>query len=161
MAKAKVELFDATLRLGGNLLHTLARKSITGKEITLLKAMHGNDAVVDVKKVGDTELDDREELFQLVRKYDTSSGLLTNSEGTRIIGRRLVERVFSVTLHDYDIWLEEQTQLEQMEREERAEKSRLEMAEIVRKQHLDAAAATLKAAGIIPAGEKAAAPADA
>jgi hypothetical protein len=148
MAKIRAELFDCTLRLGGNIFHTLSRKGITDKEMRLLKAMHGNDAVVDVKKVGETEMEDREELFSLVRKYSTSADTLTNTDGARVTGRRLVERVFGVSLHDYESWLEQQVELETMEREERAEKSKREMAEIARNQAIAAAQAVLEKGGI-------------
>lgn len=148
MSKIKMELFDCTLRLGGNIFHTLVRNGVTDREIRLLRAMHGNDAVVDLKKVGDREIVEREELFSLVRKYSTSADTLTNTDGARLTGRRLVERVFSVSLHDYDGWLEQQVELETMEREERAEKSKREMAEITRNQAIAAAQALLEKGGI-------------
>lgn len=111
MAKIKVDLFDASLRLGGNLLHEVPRAKITQKEITLLRAMHGEDSVVNIKRIGEVEVDDREELLLLARKYSNTSDEMS--------GKRLVEKVLSLPLPEFADWLAEQHEYEEMEIRER------------------------------------------
>lgn len=126
MAKTPTDLFDATLRLGGHITHTVPRARITSQEITLLKAMHGSDAVVDVKKVGTAEVDERDEVYQLARKYANTSDPMS--------GKKLVERVLSTTMPDYEQWLLDQVELEQMERTERHEKAQAEIAALTQQR---------------------------
>lgn len=49
-----MKLFDCKVRLAGDVANEVLKRGISDAEITLLRAIHGNDAVVDVV---DTKLD--------------------------------------------------------------------------------------------------------
>jgi hypothetical protein len=138
---AKVELFDAMLRHGGNKDHEIPKLGITAREITLLKAMHGEDAVLDrdikphkIKGEPATrDVDVKMEMFELAKKYANTADPMS--------GKKLVERVFGTSLVGFDKWIDEQREMEQMEHEEAMRRRQEESAEFRRKQAAEKAVA--------------------
>lgn len=139
-AKRTVKLFDASLRHGGVLTHEVPLIGVTDKEIALLRHMHGQDSVVNVKPLNkERELSEREELLRLARKYANTADPMS--------GALMVQKAFSVTLNEFPSWLEEQQQMEEMEREERAEKHRKDVADFTAAALSKAATDALSKAG--------------
>ena len=124
MSKVKVEVYDCELKHGNTTStnHTIPKAGITAKEMILLKHMHGPDSLLNVKEAGHKQVDEKEELLNFARRYANTSDPLS--------GKRMVEKVFSVSLHNYETWIEDQLQVEEMVREERHEKSQAEMRRI-------------------------------
>lgn len=141
MAKTKVEIFNCRLRLAGNINHDIPKPLVTMREMRLMRAMHGEDSVIEIKPAdpAHAEIDEREEYMHLSRQYTNTSDPMS--------GRKVVEKVFGVELSEYPQWLEDQVELENMEREERSKSSRKEMAELAKQQALDDAKALLKRRG--------------
>lgn len=95
-----IKLYNCVVRLGGSLLHTVPKKRISGEEVRLLRHLHGDDAIDALKEVAaTTETTREEELNDLADRY--------SQDQTKFDGRRLVEKVFSVTLSSFDNWLAE------------------------------------------------------
>lgn len=124
MEKTKVEIYNCELKHGATTttVHTIPKNGVTAREITLLRAMHGADSVLNIKPAGEREVDQKQELLLLARNYANTQDPFS--------GKKLVERVFSVVLANYEQWIEEQVELEQMEREEKRQKSQEEMRRI-------------------------------
>lgn len=98
MKQEQIKAYDCVVALGGNLLHTVPKRRITGEEIRLLQTLHGQDAVSQVREVGVLDGWTREEEFHdLADRY--------SQDPTRIDGRKLVEKVFGVNLFNFDAWL--------------------------------------------------------
>lgn len=122
-AKTTLKLFDCELYHGGVKTHSIPLRGITMKELVLLRALHGQDAILDKEikdsKPAEGEFDERELLFTLARKYGNTADPMS--------GKKLIERVLSVPLVGFEAWIEDQIQLEQMERDERQEAFQKEM----------------------------------
>jgi hypothetical protein len=59
--------YDATVRLAGSPLHEVQKENLSASEILILRAIHGDDAVVNIKwKTSDRtpHADERERLIQ-------------------------------------------------------------------------------------------------
>lgn len=110
--KETVKVYNCEVRHGGNILHSMPRERITNREIRVLRAIHGADGVVHVKEVGEVEIDQTNEAYELALKYARDSQ-------SPELGARLVERVLNVPMEGFDKWLTERRELEEMEREER------------------------------------------
>lgn len=69
-----MQLCNIVLRLGGSLLHTVPKTDVTPAEILILKRIHGDDAVVDIRP---TKFDKKRhqdgEWERLQLAYDRSS----------------------------------------------------------------------------------------
>ncbi len=138
----KVELFDLMLRHGGNEKHEIPKVAVSGREILLIKAMHGEESIPEgtikphidpkTKEPAVREVDPKIELFELARKYANTMDPMS--------GKKVVERVFGTALVGFEKWLEETMELENMEREE-AHQRRQEEAQRRRQEALRAAAA--------------------
>lgn len=96
-----MKLYDCRVRLGGNLLHDVPKVKISGKEIHLLKSIHGDDAIVGVSEKDDVQRDERDELFRLARIY----------------GKKRVEDTFRTTLENFDEWLQDALSSEEEQRD--------------------------------------------
>lgn len=94
-----LRVYNCSVRLGGSVLHTVPKIRITGEEVRLLKHLHGDDSIVDLKEIGSLKEDYTRdmELMDLASRYSTD-----NDHST---GRKLVEKVFNTTLADFDGWL--------------------------------------------------------
>jgi len=132
-AERVVPLFDATLRLKGSIDHEVPLRAVTDRELTLMRKMHGPEAVVNVKQRDDSRaVSERHELYQMARKYGTSADATS--------GMKLIEKHLGVDLYGYEAWLDETLQIEEMEREERQARDREEFKRMTQEQ-LTAAAA--------------------
>lgn len=87
-----MKLFNCTLRLGGLLTHSIPKERITEKEVFLLKAIHGGDAIVNLKQIGEITTSDSAEYRRLARFY----------------GQSVVEKSFEIKLDGFQDWLAEQ-----------------------------------------------------
>lgn len=87
-----MKVYDAQVRLAGNMLQTVPRYRITEREIRLLRTIHGGDAVTDIKEVGDTDASEESILNELAGRYS----------------KKRVEQVFNVSLDNFEQWLDEQ-----------------------------------------------------
>ena len=94
----------------GNALHTVPKRGISGKEIDLLRHVHGHEHVRKIVDAGEVERDEREEMYRLARAYG-DGGVYGG------VGPLLVKKVFNVDLHDFENWLIETMQREDEERE--------------------------------------------
>jgi hypothetical protein len=99
--KAKVDVFDCVVRLGGNLYHEVNRKDVTAPELKILRAIHGTDGVPQVKRTRTVEIDELEECYRL----------------TRIYGRKVVEATLKVDLTEYETWLTMTQEQEEADRD--------------------------------------------
>lgn len=93
-----VKVYNCRVRLGGSLLHEVPKERISGEEVRLLRHIHGDDAIVDLRELGTLEGYTRdEELNSLADRFA--------QEADKRDGRKLVEKVFGVSLDDFDRWL--------------------------------------------------------
>lgn len=87
-----MQLCNLTLRLGGSLLHTVPVRDATPGEILVLKRIHGDDAVTDVRP---TKVDKNRrheiEWERLSHKYDRGSAFSAQPGEER---RSLMETLF-------------------------------------------------------------------
>lgn len=140
----KVELFDCTLNHGGNDKHQIPKVAVTGREMLLIKAMHGEDSIPEgsvkphidakTKEPAFRDIDSKIELYELARKYANTMDPMS--------GKKVVERVFQTALVGFEKWLEETLELENMEREEAHQRRQDEAA---RRRQQDAARAAAAA----------------
>ena len=100
----KFPLFDCQVRHAGNMLHTITKRGVTAYELRILKKIHGDDAIIHLKPVGELERDEHDEHLRLARVY----------------GVKNVETVFGPVIDDFSEWIEEQLSAEAEEREQRA-----------------------------------------
>lgn len=69
-----MQLCNATVRHGGSLLHTVHKTGITPGEILILKHIHGQDAVVDIRPTSFSKsIRQSEEFDRLAHTYDRAS----------------------------------------------------------------------------------------
>lgn len=64
-----MKLYECKLRLAGNPLDEVRRYDVTAAEITLLKDIHGADALAEVKESGTVERDADQERDRLEQVY--------------------------------------------------------------------------------------------
>lgn len=65
-----MKLYNCQVRLSGNINHTVPRFACTEHEILVLRNLHGNDAIVNIKQVGDdTERSESSEYRRLATAY--------------------------------------------------------------------------------------------
>lgn len=66
-----MEYANVEIRLAGSLENTVI-KEVSVPEIPILKAIHGHDAVINIKKTREGVIDAREERDRLERQYTTA-----------------------------------------------------------------------------------------
>lgn len=134
-AKQTVELFDARLIHAGNKDHEIQLRGVSAREIHLLRAMHGEGAVVDRSIKPSTpatrEVEPKIELFEMARKYANTADPMS--------GKRAVEKAFGTALVGFELWHEEALEMERMEQEEAMRKRQEEGAQRRREALLAAA----------------------
>ena len=79
-----MQVFNAKVRLQGSVMHEVARRGLTVPEIYVLRRIHGNDGVVDVVHVGDTEVDGADERERLDFEYAAGLANLHEDQKTSI-----------------------------------------------------------------------------
>lgn len=117
----KVKVYNCEVRHGGNIEHSQFRERISDREIRVLRAIHGQDGVVNVADAGEKDINQREEAFELALRYSKTSNPRH--------GRALVERVLNISLEGFDKWLIEREELAAMERKEKRDRAQAEAAE--------------------------------
>ena len=65
----KFDLYSAKLRLAGSVMNEIRKTDLTAPEIEVLKAIHGSDAVVDIKHKGNVSREHREERERIMLAY--------------------------------------------------------------------------------------------
>lgn len=98
-----VRVYNCSVRLGGSLLHSVPKIRISGEEVRLLKTIHGDDSIIELKELGALSGWTRmEELNDLADRYSTETG-----KGD---GIKLVEKTFGVTLAGFEDWVDQKQQ---------------------------------------------------
>lgn len=64
-----MKAYDCKLRLAGSVANEVAKSGISAAEIEILREIHGSDAVVDIKAVGELKRDSAAERAHLKRVY--------------------------------------------------------------------------------------------
>ena len=60
-----MKLYDCKVRLGGNVINEVRKEKVTAPEVILLRAVHGDDAVIEIVEVGEDKRSDAEERDRL------------------------------------------------------------------------------------------------
>lgn len=123
--KMKFDTYNCRVRHNGNVLHEIPLYGITNRELVLLKNIHGADAIVGVTKVGEVERDDKLEYFRIIEKF----GSRDDMEATARMKQR-VEKLFSVTLEDFEAWLSSKMEDASDERDAKREQHKAEVEAI-------------------------------
>lgn len=63
------KLYSCKVRIGGSVLNEIRKRDVTAPEIEVLRAIHGSDAVLDVKETGEVKRTDREERARVEDLY--------------------------------------------------------------------------------------------
>ena len=114
-----VKVYNCQVRLAGSLLHSVPKMRISGEEVRLLKTLHGDDAIVELKEIGSLDGWSRnDELLDLADRYSVEVG--------KADGRKLVEKVFGVMLNNFDDWLLTKELAEEDRKDEAAALQQLE-----------------------------------
>lgn len=64
-----MRLFSCKVRLGGSLYNEVVKSEVTIPEIIVLRAIHGADAVADIKETGEAKRTDSDERDRLAVEY--------------------------------------------------------------------------------------------
>lgn len=89
-----MQLYDATLRLGGNLNNTIVKTDLTAPEILVLQSIHGGDAVVEIEE---RNMDKRSHEFERARL----DGLYGQKNVIRLFGAPFANAKLPVKLNDF------------------------------------------------------------
>lgn len=61
----RFKVYDCKLRLAGCVLNEVPKTGVTAPEIEVYRALHGADAVLNIREIGDVKRSDREEWDRL------------------------------------------------------------------------------------------------
>ena len=64
-----MKTYSCKVRLGGSVMHEVPKDEVTAAEVTILRYIHGDDAVLEIKPVGDIDRSDVAELDRLRETY--------------------------------------------------------------------------------------------
>jgi hypothetical protein len=64
-----MKLYSCKIRCQGDIRDEVRRLDVTGAEITLLRHLHGADAVIEIRQTGDVDRDEDEERHRLGKVY--------------------------------------------------------------------------------------------
>ena len=64
-----LKLFNCNVRLGGNVLCDVPKYGLTEMELRVLQAIHGDDAVIHIKKAGEVDRTEQDEASRLAADY--------------------------------------------------------------------------------------------
>lgn len=98
-----MQIFNATVRLGGHTHHEVLKRGLTVPEIYVLRRIHGSDAVVHLEHVGYSEIDPADERERLDYEYKDGLSNLHDEQKTSI--EKMLGSDFSPLpqeLKDYD-----------------------------------------------------------
>lgn len=116
-----VKLLSCTIRLGGDLTHTVPKTRISEYELRLLRHIHGSEAIADLKQIGEIDLVPMEEYRLLARTYSVEK----------------VEKCFNISLEGFGDWLEEQLINETTMREQASEFAAISLEEALSDTNVD------------------------
>ena len=68
-----MKTYLCSVRLAGSMQHVTTNKRVTVPEIAVLRRVHGEDAVIDVRPAGETTRTDAEERERLRKTYDNAT----------------------------------------------------------------------------------------
>lgn len=95
---------NCTVRHGGSLLHTIPMTGVTPAEILILRRIHGEDAVVDIRPIRMAKTRQEVEWARLAEKYDRASSF-TSAPGEE--NQPLMARMFPGAVHRLPVSLKE------------------------------------------------------
>lgn len=78
-----MEIADVMVALGGDKGNTVPKYGVSVSEVAVLRAIHGDDAVFDIKPTGERAVSNRDELERLRLTY----GGAKDGEGNSILGQ--------------------------------------------------------------------------
>jgi len=107
--KMKLKTYNGMLHHAGNMLHQIPLLGVTEREVRLLGTLHGKENIEGITLIGEVEVDSTTNYFEMVDKYSSREDF-----GKRERMKQMVEKVFDVSLDQFDDWLS--GQLEQAER---------------------------------------------
>lgn len=79
-----MKLFSCKLRLAGAVTNEVQKTEVTAAEIEVLREIHGADAVLDIKSVGENTSNSAQERARLKRLYASEESLSSQSLGKRM-----------------------------------------------------------------------------
>lgn len=74
-----MDIYQGKLQLAGNVMNEVFKMNMTAAEIEVLRAIHGADAVVDIKKMGSDKRTSAQERDRLNRLYANPDANTTKS----------------------------------------------------------------------------------
>ena len=87
-----MRFYSAKVRLAGNPYHEVLKTDLSAPEIIVLRHVHGEDAVLDIRQTGERQVDHIEERKRLEREYTS----FTDDDGnTRSIVPTLFGALYS------------------------------------------------------------------
>jgi len=106
-SNSTIELFDCEIHLAGSAMHSVPKKGVSSMEMDVVRQIHGEDSVRQIKPAGNRPAAaQREEFFRLAWTYNKAA----------------VKAAFpTANMNGFDEWLEETLELERMDREEKAQ----------------------------------------
>lgn len=78
-----MKLYSCKLRLAGATTNEIEKPEVTAAEIEVLRELHGVDAVVEIKEIGESKVTSAEERARLRRTYANSESLNTQMAARR------------------------------------------------------------------------------
>jgi hypothetical protein len=88
-----MQIFNATIRLQGSLIHEVARRGLTVPELYVLRRIHGMDGVVKLQHVGYADIDPLDERERL--DYEYAAGLANLHEDQKTTVEKMFGADFS------------------------------------------------------------------
>lgn len=85
-----MKLFNCKVRVAGSMLNEVRKEQVTASEIVLLRALHGDDAVIDVVHTANVNRSARKERERLARMYSK------NDPHQRLTGADLVRKFLGI-----------------------------------------------------------------
>ena len=82
-----MQLYSAKVRLAGSLLNEVLKEELTAPEVTVLRAIHGPESIVDLKAGKQVDRSDSEERARLEQMYAPALATIKNVQTlTALIG---------------------------------------------------------------------------
>jgi hypothetical protein len=82
-------VYQAKIRLAGNVANEVIKSPLTASEIRVLQVIHGLDAVADIQRIGQVNRSDAAERKRLAGTYRHGKGIVDN-------GEKLINEIFGV-----------------------------------------------------------------
>lgn len=60
-----MKLYDCKVRLAGNVINEVRKEKVSAAEVIIMRAIHGDDAVIEIAEVGEDKRSDAEERDRL------------------------------------------------------------------------------------------------